>query len=123
MEGNASTKSLQKAGWATGRAQARGTCRARRAHSTPAAFSEGRGSRAWRQRFSLFVAEYAQKGTHYFILSMSSSTCCGLGTMLDEGHAVMDKNVEAPVPTEVRTEEKRIGSCLDLRLGVQEAFT
>lgn len=42
--------------------------------------------------------------------------------MLDEGHAVMDKNVEAPVPTEVRT-EKRIGSCLDLRLGVQEAFT
>lgn len=88
-----------------------------------AAFSEGRGSRGWRQRFSLFVAEYAQKGTHYFILSMSSSTCCGLGTMLDEGHAVMDKNVEAPVPTEVRTEEKRIGSCLDLRLGVQEAFT
>lgn len=43
--------------------------------------------------------------------------------MLDEGHAVMDKNVEAPVPTEVRTEEKRISSCLDLRLGVQEAFT
>lgn len=121
MEGNASTKSLQKAGWVTGRAQARGTCRARRTHG--AAFSEGRGSRGWRQRFSLFVAEYAQKGTHYFILSMSSRTCCGLGTMLDEGHAVMDKNVEAPVPTEVRTEEKRIGSCLDLRLGVQEAFT